>query len=221
MKGMKNKNPVMKTDRLEMFTDGVFAIAITLLILEVKIPKHADLMEAGGLYAYLLKLWPAYLSYFMSFMVIGIYWSNIHWFFTFVFKKTNHVFNLLCLLFLMAIAFLPFTTAVLGDYILDPEYRSAAVTTYCIGFFLPIPMSLIGALYAFKNKRLIDPRLSKSFLNKQLLKFVAGMVFLGIAIAFSFHYPWVSMGIVIANILLYLLPPDNPEYDDVVNESAS
>lgn len=195
-----------------MFTDGVFAIAITLLILEVKIPKHADLETTGGLYGYLLYIWPAYLSYFISFIVIGIYWSNIHWLFTFIIKKTNHVFNLLCLLFLMTIAFIPFTTAILGDYILYPEYRSAAVTAYCIGFMLPIPTTLIGALYAFRNHRLVDPALSRAFLNKLILKFVFGMIFLMVAIGLSFSYPWVSLGIVFVNVVLYLIPPDVPVY---------
>ncbi len=209
----KEINPIMKTDRLEMFTDGVFAIAITLLILEVKIPKDADLVEAGGLYAYLIKLWPAYLSYFISFLVIGIYWSNIHWLFTFIYKRTNHVFNLLCILFLMTIAFMPFTTAVLGDYIIDPEYRNAAVTAYCIGFFLPIPMGLLSTLYAFHHNRLIDANLSKKFLRKQIYKLLFGMVLLGAAIGLSFQFPWVSIGIVVVNVLLYLLPPDHPEYN--------
>ena len=210
---MNPRNPLLKTDRLEMFTDGVFAIAITLLILEVKIPKHADLDEAGGLYAYLGQIWPSYLSYFISFLVIGIYWSNIHWLFTFIIRKTNHVFNLLCLLFLMTIAFIPFTTAILSDFILYPEYRSAAVTTYCIGFTLPIPASLIGALYAFKNKRLVDPRLSAAFLNLQIRKFVYGMIFLMVAIGLSFEFPWVALGMVFVNVLLYLIPPDIPVYD--------
>lgn len=218
---LDKRNPLLKTDRLEMFTDGVFAIAITLLILEVKIPKHTDLEASGGLYGYLLHLWPAYLSYFISFIVIGIYWSNIHWLFTFVIRKTNHVFNLLCLLFLMTIAFIPFTTAILGDYILYPEYRSAAVTAYCIGFMLPIPMSLLGAWYAFHHHRLVDPALTKAFLNRQILKFVFGMVFLLVAIGLSFHYPWVSLGIVFINVLLYLLPPDVPVYDHAMRSDEN
>jgi uncharacterized membrane protein len=219
---LDKSNLLLKTDRLETFTDGVFAIAITLLILEVKIPKDADLKEVGGLYAYLVHIWPAYLSYFISFIVIGVYWSNVLWLFTFIIQKTNHVFNLLCLLFLMTIAFIPFTTAIMSDYILSPEYRSAAITTYCIGYMLPIPMSLIGALYAFKNYRLIDPRLSKKFLNRQIIKFSSGMVILLIAIGLSFHYPWLALGIVFVDVLIYLLPPDVPEYtDESVERSAS
>jgi uncharacterized membrane protein len=211
---LDKRNLLLKTDRLETFTDGVFAIAITLLILEVKIPKDADLEAMGGLYAYLLHIWPAYLSYFISFIVIGVYWSNVHWLFTFVIKRTNHVFNLLCLLFLMTIAFIPFTTAIMSDYILSPEYRSAAVTTYCIGYMLPIPMSLIGALYAFRKHRLVDPRLSKKFLNRQIIKFSSGMVILLLAIGLSFQYPWAALGIVFVDVIIYLLPPDVPVYTD-------
>ena len=63
----KKKNPEMETARLEMFTDGVFAIAITLLVLEIKIPTHEQVHQAGGLYKYLMHIWPAYVSYILTF----------------------------------------------------------------------------------------------------------------------------------------------------------
>ncbi len=205
----------MKTDRLEMFSDGVFAIAITLLILEVKIPKHEDLIASGGLYNYLLHLWPSYLSYVVSFFVLGIYWSNHHHLFTFVIKKTDHVFNMMNILFLMTIAFMPFTTAVMGDFILDGEYRNAAVTTYCIGICLPPPTILVIILYATYKKRLVDPKLSKRFINKQIIKLIFALVGQGTALAFSFNYPIVSIWIIVVCLFIYFLPPDQPEYDEV------
>jgi hypothetical protein len=73
-------------------------------------------------------------------------------------------------------------------------------------------MGLLGTLYAFHNDRLIDATLSKKFLRKQIYKLLFGMVLLGAAIGLSFQYPWVSIGIVVVNVLLYLLPPDIPEY---------
>ena len=123
----------MKTDRLEFFSDGVFAIAITLLVLEIKIPTHEQIHHSGGLYKYLLHIWPSYVSYIMSFMVIGIYWSNMHHAFSYMIKKTNHTFNLITILFLMTIAFMPFVTAVFADYVMDPENFGAAVSTLSIG----------------------------------------------------------------------------------------
>ena len=202
----------MKTERLEMFSDGVFAIAITLLILEIKIPKHEDLVLCGGLYNYLIQLWPAYLAYFVSFFVIGIYWSGHNWLFTFI-KRTDHVFNLLALLFLMTIALLPFPTALLGDFIANEEYRNAAVTAYCVGFLLPAPTSLIGLIYATHKHRLVEPNLSKKFIRGQLLKFSVACIFSSIAIALSFHHPLISVGIVAFLCLMFLLPPDKPVYE--------
>lgn len=212
------KEIYLKKDRLEMFTDGVFAIAITLLILEIKIPKHEDLHHYGGLYNYLLHIWPSYVSYFITFFMIGIYWSNLHWMFEFIIKRTDHFFNLLNILFLMTIAFMPFTTAIFGDFVMDEEYRNAATTAYCVGVLLPIPPVLLLFLYAKHKKRLIDPRLSDSYMKKQILKLVASATLASIALAFSFKYPWVSICMILVSFVMYFLPPDAPEYTDDIIE---
>jgi len=204
----------MGKDRLEFFSDGVFAIAITLLVLEINIPTHEDLHHAGGLYNYLLHIWPSYLSYIMSFFVIGVYWSNHHHLFSFIIKKTDHMFNLINVFFLMTIAFLPFTTAILSEYVLDESSHNAAVTIFCIGYFLPIPMVLIILLYAKYKKRLIDPKLTSAFMKKQIIKIVISMTFMAVATAFSFQYPVVSMCMIIGSFALYFLPPDMPQYTE-------
>jgi TMEM175 potassium channel family protein len=92
------------TGRIEAFSDGVFAIAITLLILEVKVP-HAPEAEPVQLLAALLGLWPSYLALALSFTMIGIYWTNHHYIFK-LFEKTDHGLNLRNLLFLLCIFFL-------------------------------------------------------------------------------------------------------------------
>jgi uncharacterized membrane protein len=209
-----DKNTLMKTERLLAFSDGVFAIAITLLVLEIKIPKHEDLQAVGGLYNYLFKIWPSYVSYVMSFFAIGIWWSNHHWLFTFI-NKTNHTFNILHLFFLMSICFLPFTSAILGDYILDEEYKNAAVTTFCVGFFIPIPWILAVYLYAVHKHRLVDDNLNQKFINNLTYKLIGGIVLVIIAITLSFNYPIVSISIIGVNLLMYLMPPETPVYDEV------
>ncbi len=66
------------TDRLEAFSDGVIAIAITLLVLEVRVPEHASVGSSDELWRELARLWPAYLGYLVSFVTIGIMWTNHH-----------------------------------------------------------------------------------------------------------------------------------------------
>ena len=69
---------VTETTRLEAFSDGVFAIAITLLVLEIRLPASTDSAKAGSLVNAILQLWPTYLAYATSFMTIAVMWANHH-----------------------------------------------------------------------------------------------------------------------------------------------
>jgi uncharacterized membrane protein len=201
-----------KTGRLEAFSDAVFAIAITLLILEVKIPSHDQVREAGGLYDYLFNLWPAYFSYFLSAAVIGIYWVNHHWLFSFI-ERTDHVFNLLNVAFLVTIAFIPFTSAILGDFVMDEEYRTAAVTTYALGYLMPIVPTFLLCVYGMYRHRLVKPTLSKKFIHRFTLKLTGLFASSVLAVAFSFFYPLIALAVIVIDLLFFLLPPSTPAYD--------
>src|SRR5215470_9377854 len=85
----------LSTQRIEAFSDGVFAIAITLLVLEIKIPQlHSPDQSGVPLSTALLRLWPSYFGYVFSFLMIGIYWANHHYIFN-LYKQSDHVFALL------------------------------------------------------------------------------------------------------------------------------
>lgn len=85
----------LTTNRIEAFSDGVFAIAITLLIIEIKVPHLRHSADGAiGLGTALLDLWSHYFAYVLSFLMIGIYWVNHHYLFR-LFKRTNHIFGLL------------------------------------------------------------------------------------------------------------------------------
>src|SRR6202140_1196117 len=101
----------METGRVEAFSDGVFAIAITLLILAVGIDKAPP----GNLGTYLVNLWPAYLAYAVSFVTIGIMWVNHHLLFQH-FARFDRPMLLLNILLLMLIAFVPFPTRVAAEF---------------------------------------------------------------------------------------------------------
>src|SRR5919204_1610930 len=119
-----------ESDRLETFCDGVFAIAITLLILEIKVPTPEHVHAAGGLLPALAALWPSYVGYLIGFFTIGIMWTNHHAIFQYV-RRTDRYFLLINVAFLMLIAFLPFPTALLAEYLPEPEAeRRIAVAVY-------------------------------------------------------------------------------------------
>ena len=122
--------------RLESFSDGVFAIAITLLILEVHLPPfRAPISGARQLYD-LVAIWPQYLVYFVTFATIGIMWLNQHALLKNVVRVTHGV-ALANLLLLSLIAFLPFATEVLGRY---------GITSIAIVYY-GLTMTLISIAY--------------------------------------------------------------------------
>ncbi len=110
--------------RVEAFSDGVFAIAITLLILEIKVP-HVE----HGLWAGLLALWPSYIAFLLSFVVILIMWVNHHELLRMV-RGVNYPFLFANGLLLLTVTFLPFPTAVLAQNLATAEAKPAAAF-YC------------------------------------------------------------------------------------------
>jgi uncharacterized membrane protein len=210
MTGIRGK--YLGINRLEALCDGVFAIAMTLLVLEIKIPGHEDLARAGGLYPYLQHLWPSYLAFAVTFILIGIYWTNHCWLFSFI-RSTDHTANMIQVFFLMSISFLPFTTAVLGDYINDKEYFNASVTLYAIGMFLPVLPLTAFMFYATHRRRLTLHNLSVDFMRRARLKLVVSILIASGSIALSFYFPKTTIIILSALWIMYLLPPEKPKYD--------
>jgi uncharacterized membrane protein len=102
--------PMISTSRLEAFSDGVFAIAITLLVIEIHLPEGWE-DDLGGA---LLSLWPSYFAYAVTFLLVGMIWMNHHRMFHFI-RKTDGMLLALNVLLLMDVAFLPFPTHVLAE----------------------------------------------------------------------------------------------------------
>ena len=196
-----------ETQRIEAFSDGVFAIAITLLIIEIGVPHvtgDESLSEALG------DLWPSYAAYVLSFVMIGIYWANHHALFR-LFVRSDHFFLMLNVFFLMAIAFLPFPTAVLGEYLDNDEQRDTAVRLYALGLLLPAFGWLIVWLYA-NARGLVDERLAPEYVRFLTAQYLLSNVLYTGALMLAFLEVWVALAIVVGLTLLYLLPPRRPRY---------
>ena len=140
------------TGRIEAFSDGVFAIAITLLVLEIKVPSHTA-VEQEGLAHLLTALWPSYLAIITSFTTILVIWAKHHWMFTLI-QRSNPAFLYLNGLLLFFVTFLPFPTALLAEYLLHPEAKVAA--NLYTGTVLAISLAFKWLWwYATKGKRLL------------------------------------------------------------------
>ena len=111
----------MTTARLETFADGVFAIAATLLVLNVEVPELGDKSLAHEL----AKLWPAYVGYAVSFLTLGIIWVNHHVVLRLM-RAADRTFLFINVLFLLCIAFIPFPTRLLATYVRTDNGEAAA-----------------------------------------------------------------------------------------------
>lgn len=152
-----------ETARIEAFSDGVFAIAITLLILEIQVPPQT---AHGGLRAALLDLWPSYLAFLASFMTIGVMWLNHHRLFTLINKKDDGLiaFNLLLLL---GITWLPFPTALLAEHLQGPHVdQQTAAVVYAGSFFAIAIVFNVMWRYACRVK-IVDDHLNVAAITKQ------------------------------------------------------
>jgi uncharacterized membrane protein len=146
----------MTTARLETFADGVFAIAATLLIIDVGLPEHVS----GSLGRELLDLWPQYAAYAVSFVTIGIMWVNHHDLMRLV-ARVDRVFLFLNLGLLLGVAFVPFPTRVLAEFLRHEGGESAAFL-YGLTFTTTAIFYISLWLYASVGGRLlrsdVDPR---------------------------------------------------------------
>jgi len=119
-----------ETGRLEAFSDGVFAVAITLLVLNIRIPgidlPPSKLPDDTNLWRALLNEWPMLAAYATSFAAIGVMWLNHHRLYIHI-KRTNTVLILLNLLLLLIIVFVPIPTALLAEYLVKPDQHAAAI----------------------------------------------------------------------------------------------
>lgn len=102
-------------------------LAITLLILEIRVPTASELH--GGLWRALAQRWPNYVGYTLSFVVIGLMWANHHALFAYI-RRVDRALILANLLLLMGVAFVPFPTAILAEHLADHETRTAATVFY-------------------------------------------------------------------------------------------
>jgi len=194
------------TTRLEAFSDGVFAIAITLLVLEIRLPPEAEIEHGGGLARTLLGLWPSYAGYAVSFITIGIMWANHHEVIKLM-SGVDHGLIVWNLLLLMAISFTPFPTAVMAEHLPHPGWdRNVAVAFYCGSFTLTALFYNLLWRNASRQRRLIRPHVSDERVRAITRAYAPGTFIYGAATAIAFVSVPAALAIVAGLALFYILP---------------
>ena len=190
----------MRTSRLEAFCDGVFAIAATLLVLELRVP-----VDSPDLVGSLLALWPAYAVYLVSFLTIGIIWVNHHTLLEHC-ERVDRRFLYLNLLLLVAVGIVPFPTALVGSYIRSAQWATAALVIYGLGAVL-IAVAFSGVFfYASQDGRLVGDVATARRLRAEGRFFPIGLGAYTLGIALAFVSPVASLALYALTALFYALP---------------
>jgi uncharacterized membrane protein len=177
--------------RLEAFSDGVLAIIITIMVLELKVPHGADLSS-------LLPLIPVFLSYLLSFVFIGIYWSNHHH----LLHTAHHVNGRILwanLHLLFWLSLVPFATGWMGEN----DFAPAPTGLY------GVPLLMAAIAYRLLQKAIIAAQGHRSLLADALgndLKGKVSPVLYAIAIPSAFLHQWIAGGIYVFIALIWLVP---------------
>jgi len=171
----------ISTSRLETLTDGIFAIAMTLLVLEIHVPELLEVTSSGELFNQVGHLWSIIGSFIVSFLVLGMFWVSHHIEFHYI-KKLDNKLIWLNMCYLLFVSFIPFSAALLGRY----PHNQFAVVLYALHLIAMVGVQYSMWQHASHNSSLlsenVDPRLN-SLVNKIGFLAISGYL---VAIVFSF-----------------------------------
>lgn len=189
-----------ETGRVEAFSDAVFAIALTLLVLDIKIPEATS---NNDLWIHIIAQWPTFLAYFMSFLTILVMWVNHHHLFRYI-RRANNPFLFINGLLLMFISLTPFPTSLLAEGIKNGTASVAAIV-YCgnavlIGFLFNILWN-----YASKNNRLLDIHTTRATIAGIHKQYRFGPYLYVAAFIISFWSAAISIGLCMLLVVFFAL----------------
>ena len=202
---------VTGTERVTAFSDGVYAIAITLLVLDLRLPELPATATADELTAALIGLSPKLFAYALSFVVIGFLWITHHRIFAFI-RRCDSTLLWLNLLVLLLVAILPFPTVVLGSH----GSLAPAVVLYASTFALISTSQLLLWVYASRWGRLVDPDLDPRVVTYNNLRGLSALLIWLLSIPLAFvdtglaMFSWMLLGVT-ARIITHIYSREDSE----------
>jgi TMEM175 potassium channel family protein len=188
----------MKTNRLEAFSDGVFAVAITLLILEINVPGGENLWHQ------LKEEWPSFASFFVSFWVIGIIWVNHHGVIDHI-KQADRGVLYLNLFVLMSVVLIPFSTALMAEHLKSGADENVAAAVYA-GSFVLMAISF-GVLWEYitRHREKLGVELTDEEVRSRSRSFQIGNPIYALAVVVAFISPAIVLVIIGALAVYYMV----------------
>jgi uncharacterized membrane protein len=187
----------MGTNRMEAFSDGIFAIAATLLVLEISV--GAGTHDLGR---QLTHIWPSYLAYVTSFLTIGIIWINHHHTVSLL-GRVDRTFLFLNLLLLLVVAFIPFPTKLVAEFLQKPGER-AAVYAYAATLLAMALLYNLWWRYARYDRRLIDEAVPDARVRAVDRAFDPGVPAYAVVLLVAVASPLASVVLTLALAAFYL-----------------
>jgi uncharacterized membrane protein len=191
-----------ETGRIEAFSDGVFAIAITLLILEIRVPQPS----AGPLGPQLARQWPSYLSFFISFAFIGIMWINHHRLFNHI-RRTDTALLLLNLVLLLGVTFVPFPTSVLAAHLGHPDQRLAAILFSATYFVIAVFFNVLWRYVAMSHRHLLGTEVNQDAVVGILRQYALGPLAYLVCVALAWISVPASLSLNFVLACFFAMPP--------------
>jgi uncharacterized membrane protein len=188
----------MSKDRVEAFSDGVFAIILTLLVLELRVPNIAEHSSLSEYAAAMAPLIPKVISFALTFVIICIHWVSHHYFFR---QQRDVTIGLVWLnnLFLLWVCFMPFPTALLGDHPTD----QFPILLYGVNQLLAALTFFALRSYASNNKLFVDDASAQAMGPRHS---IPGITISTLSILFAFVNVYVSLACFVLVPLLYFVP---------------
>jgi uncharacterized membrane protein len=189
-------------DRIITLTDAVLAIVMTLLVLEIVVPELSRSEVTTELPKRLLELLPDVWSYAISFIILGFFWIGHDDQFHYI-KRANRTLLWLTIFYLMFIAFIPFSTALIGAY----GDQQISVIIYGINIIIVLFWTYLQWKYATRERHLVDSDLHPKLIAIMSRRLISGILLYLIAIAVSFLSTQVGLILFILIPIYYLVPP--------------